>query len=76
MATIYGGRSFFTSYTPKEAEDRYDQERRDRIAAGLEGPVQLEETVSKRGQMLYFVEVVPTKKTECITSSGEDHKSY
>ena len=66
----------FTSYTPKEPEDRYDQERRDRIAAILEGPVQLEETVNEKGQMLYFVEVVPTKKTECITSSGEDHKSY
>ena len=57
----------FTSYTPKEAEDRYDQERRDRSAAGLEGPVQLEQTVSKKGQMLYFVEVVPTKKTECVS---------
>ena len=57
----------FTSYSPQEAEDRYEKERRDRIAASLEGPVQLEETVNERGQMLYFVEVVPTKKTESVS---------
>ena len=28
----------FVPFSPKEVQDRYDQERRDRIAAGLEGP--------------------------------------
>ena len=45
----------FTSYTPKEAMDRYEQERQDRIAAGLEGPVQMEQIVSDKGRTLYFV---------------------
>ena len=52
----------FTSYTPKEATDRYEQERRDRIAQGLEGPVLMEQTISEKGQTLYFVEVVATRK--------------
>ena len=66
----------FMSYTPKEAEDRYEQERRDRIAAGLEGPVQLEEVVSKTGQTLYFVEVVPTRNKICITGGIENDQPY
>ena len=45
----------FVPFSPKEVQDRYDQERRDRIAAGLEGPVQMETTVSQKGQTLYFV---------------------
>ena len=54
----------FVPFSPKEAQDRYDQERRDRIAAGLEGPVQMETTVSQKGQTLYFVEVVSSKETK------------
>ena len=44
----------FTAYTPKEAEDRCEKERRNRIAAGLEGPVQLEDMVNKQNDLLYF----------------------
>ena len=54
----------FVPFSPKEVQDRYDQERRDRIAAGLEGPVQMETTVSQKGQTLYFVEVVSSKETK------------
>ena len=57
----------FASYARKEVEDRYEQERRDRIAAGLEGPVLMEQMVSRTGQTLYFVEVVPTRKTEDVS---------
>ena len=54
----------FVPFTPKGAQDRYDQERRDRIAAGLEGLVQMETTVSQKGQTLYFVELVSSKETK------------
>ena len=70
----------FTSFTPKEALDRYEQERRDRIAAGLEGPVQLEETVSEKPRTLYYVEVVPSKGADnvvpavCGVADHQPHK--
>ena len=52
----------------KEAKARYEQEVKDRQAAGLAGPVQLETTTRPEAQTLYFVESIPSK---CVGEAGQ-----
>ena len=51
----------FVPYGQSEAKARYEQEVKDRRAAGLEGPVQMETTTRPAAQTMYFVELIPTK---------------
>ena len=51
----------FIPFEEKEAKARYEQEVKDRQAAGIQGPVQLETVTKPRGQTLYFVELLPAK---------------
>ena len=44
----------FIPFGEKEAKARYDQEVKDRQAAGLAGPVQLETSIKPNAQTLYF----------------------
>ena len=54
----------FVPFADKAAQARYQQEAKDRRAANLEGPVQLETTTKPAGQTLYFVELLPPKVTQ------------
>ena len=52
----------FVPSAQEEVEARSHQEVADRQVAGLEGPVQME-TMAKPGlQVMYFVELIPSKK--------------
>ena len=51
----------FIPFGQVEAKARYEQELKDRRAAGLEGPVQLETMTRQAAQTMYFVELLPTK---------------
>ena len=51
----------FIPFGEKEAKARYEQEGKDRQAAGMEGPVQLETVTKPGGQTIYFVECLPAK---------------
>ena len=59
----------FVPYLPKDNKGRYERECRDRIAAGLEGPVQLETTVIPKQQTLFYVECVPTRELNFVTAA-------
>ena len=58
----------FIPFGENEAKARYEQEVRDRQAAGLQGPVQLETVTKPRGQTLYFVELLPAKSDAGMAS--------
>ena len=51
----------FTPFIKDEAKAKYEQEVKDREAAGLYGPVQLETTTRPTTTTINFVELIPTK---------------
>ena len=66
----------FIPFGDKEVKQRYEQEVRDRRAAGLEGPVQMEAFTKPNAQTMYFVEVIPAKSdaSTCIKNGKSDTK--
>ena len=51
----------FVPFGEKESKERYEQEVRDRRAAGLEGPIQLETFPKPGANTMYFVELISAK---------------
>ena len=56
-------------FMQKEVKERYEQECRDRIAAGFEGPVQLETTIIPKQQTLFYVEVIPSRELSYVSAA-------